>query len=76
MRLINATTRKVHEFLNEYMTPPFAILSHTWEEEECTLQQMEDPKGTKVTKRKGYRKIQLCCEQALKDELLWVWVDT
>jgi hypothetical protein len=76
MRLINATTLKVHEFLNEFMIPPFAILSHTWEEEECTLQQMTDAKASRVTKRKGFTKILLCCKQALKDELQWAWVDT
>jgi hypothetical protein len=76
MRLINATTLRVHEFLNEFMVPPYAILSHTWEEEECTLQQIEDAKASNVTKRKGFTKIRLCCEQALKDELQWAWVDT
>lgn len=73
MRLINATTYKVHEFLSDDSIPPFAILSHTWGKEECSLQQMEDPD---VSMRKGYAKIQLCCEQALKDRFQWAWVDT
>jgi hypothetical protein len=73
MRLINATTFKVHEFLSDGNIPPYAILSHTWGDDECTLQQMDDPN---VTKRKGYKKIQLCCEQALKDGPQWAWVDT
>ncbi|KAF2790509.1 HET-domain-containing protein [Melanomma pulvis-pyrius CBS 109.77] len=73
MRLINATTYKVLEFLSDDRIPPFAILSHTWGEEECSLQQMEDPD---VSTRKGYAKIQLCCEQALKDGFQWAWVDT
>jgi hypothetical protein len=73
MRLVNATTFKVHEFLSDERTPPFAILSHTWGDEECTFQQMEDPY---VSRRKGFVKIRLCCEQALKDGLQWAWVDT
>jgi hypothetical protein len=73
MRLINASTRRVHEFLSNDNIPDFAILSHTWEGEECTLQQMEDPN---VTSRLGFAKIKLSCEQALRDGLQWVWVDT
>jgi hypothetical protein len=76
MRLIHATTLEIYEFLNEAQIPPFAILSHTWGEEECTLQQMQDPIASLVSRRKGYKKIQLCCEQALKDGLGWAWIDT
>lgn len=76
MRLINATTLEVHEFLNETQIPPFAILSHTWEAEECTFQQMQDPAVLKVSKRLGYKKIELCCKQARKDGYQWTWVDT
>jgi hypothetical protein len=76
MRLIHATTLEIHEFLNESQIPPFAILSHTWEEDECTLQQMEDPVASVVSHRKGFKKIQLCCKQALKDALEWAWIDT
>ncbi|KAF2822641.1 HET-domain-containing protein [Ophiobolus disseminans] len=76
MRLINATTLKIHEFLNEEKIEPYAILSHTWGNEECTLQQMEHPDTFLVTRREGYNKILLCCKQALKDGLQWAWVDT
>jgi hypothetical protein len=76
MRLINATTLMIEEFLNETQIPPFAILSHTWGEEECTFQQMQDPLGSQVSRRKGYLKIQLCCKQALTDGFQWVWIDT
>jgi hypothetical protein len=26
--------------------------------------------------KEGYAKIEGCCQQAIKDQLLWVWVDT
>ncbi|KAH7406437.1 hypothetical protein DE146DRAFT_607355 [Phaeosphaeria sp. MPI-PUGE-AT-0046c] len=76
MRLIKATTLEIEEFLSEDKVPPFAILSHTWEEDECTLQQMQNAETNMVTKRKGYQKIRQCCEQALEDGLQWAWVDT
>jgi hypothetical protein len=76
MRLINATTFDIHEFLNEAQIPPFAILSHTWEDDECTLQQMQDPMASLVSRQKGYKKIELCCKQALEDGLEWAWIDT
>jgi len=76
MRLINSTTLKIHEFLSEDAIEPYAILSHTWGGEECTLQQMEHPDDSMVTAREGYRKIHLCCKQARKDGLRWAWVDT
>lgn len=51
----------------------YAILSHTWGEEEVTFQ---DIRGADPTWKKGYRKIQLTCQQALKDGLQYAWVDT
>lgn len=68
MRLLNAQSKQFEEFFDE--TPPYAILSHTWGSNELTFKQME---------QSGYvssRKIDGCCEQALKDGLAYVWVDT
>lgn len=76
MRLINARTLEIVEFLSEGQGPPFVILSHTWEDEECTLQQMQASDDISVVRRKGYKKIQSCCEQALKDGFEWAWIDT
>jgi hypothetical protein len=73
MRLIKADDLKIHEFVDIQVAPPFAILSHTWGNEECSLQAMEN---LNVTARAGYTKIKYCCQQALKDGLEWVWIDT
>jgi hypothetical protein len=73
MRLINANTIQIHEFIDVDNAPPFAILSHTWSNQECSLQDMKDPN---VKSRTGYKKIRYCCDQALKDGLEWAWVDT
>jgi hypothetical protein len=72
MRLINAKTVQVQEFPSDESVPAFAILSHTWSDQECTLRHME----ANVKDRMGYAKIEHCCRQALKDGLQWVWVDT
>ncbi|KAI0412733.1 heterokaryon incompatibility protein-domain-containing protein [Xylaria grammica] len=72
MRLVNALTYQIHEFL-DHSVEDYAILSHTWDEEECTLRDMSGPD---VELQKGYTKINFCCEQTITDGLNWVWVDT
>ncbi|KAK4098183.1 HET-domain-containing protein, partial [Parathielavia hyrcaniae] len=72
MRLINTTTFELKEF-GPY-PPVYAILSHTWGEEEVTFQDMANL-GSAHTK-KGFAKIERCCRQALRDGLHWAWVDT
>jgi tetratricopeptide (TPR) repeat protein len=74
MRLINVDTYEIHEsFGNEI--PEYAILSHTWDEEEVTFQDMQHL-DDKVKKKRGFKKIVYSCEQAKRDELEWAWVDT
>ncbi|KUI53326.1 Vegetative incompatibility protein HET-E-1 [Cytospora mali] len=75
MRLMNTTSLVIQEFPSEEELPEFAILSHTWGKtgEECSLQDMTRPG---VSAKPGYRKIKLCCDQALIDGLEWAWVDT
>ncbi|KAI1278999.1 heterokaryon incompatibility protein-domain-containing protein [Xylaria sp. FL0933] len=72
MRLINVHTLVISEFHGNRI-PRYAILSHTWDEEEVTLQDM---RGGIAPSRKGYRKIELCCEQARFDGLPYAWIDT
>ncbi|KAF4334717.1 heterokaryon incompatibility protein het-E-1 [Fusarium beomiforme] len=57
-------------------TGDYAILSHTWgtEEDEVTFQDLQEPDERK--KKNGWSKIQECCEQAKKDGIDWVWIDT
>ncbi|KAF2027725.1 HET-domain-containing protein [Setomelanomma holmii] len=76
MRLIDAHTLEIHEFLSEDAIPDYAILSHTWGQDECTLQEMQNLNPNTLHDRDGFIKIRLCCEQALKDGLPWAWVDT
>jgi hypothetical protein len=55
--------------------PPYAILSHTWgnDNEEVTFKDLTE--GSRNIKA-GYRKIQFCAEQAARDGLQHFWVDT
>jgi hypothetical protein len=76
MRLLNVHTREITEFLFDSDIEPYAILSHTWAEEEVTFENFQSlPKDTLRTK-KGYAKINRCCLQAAADGYDWAWVDT
>ncbi|VUC35038.1 unnamed protein product [Clonostachys rosea] len=82
MRLINVRNYQLETFVGSNI-PPYAILSHTWGDNEITFEKMplqvtpeaedtcleEDLEG-------GYMKIIYVCKQALSDGLNYAWVDT
>ncbi|KAF2726878.1 hypothetical protein EJ04DRAFT_529897 [Polyplosphaeria fusca] len=55
--------------------PRYAILSHTWGEdnEEVNINDITSSTGRE---KAGFRKIRFCGEQAAKDKLEYFWVDT
>ena len=55
--------------------PPYAILSHTWGDDEDEVH-FDDLKQASYKKKSGYTKIRFCAEQAEKDQLKYFWVDT
>jgi hypothetical protein len=71
----------MREFIGSQI-PPYAILSHTWEDDEVTLRDLvpvtgEPPSPTALDQKSGYRKIQRTCAQALlRGGLDYAWVDT
>lgn len=73
MRLLNVATLQVEEFIGKQV-PPYAILSHTWADEEVTLRDVEQ--NPDVSKKKGYRKIVYACDHAETDGLDYIWIDT
>jgi hypothetical protein len=75
MRLINTTTYKLEEFLDSE-APPYAILSHRWEENEEVMFREFNRGSSKDKAKKGYKKIKKACNQATRDELGYIWVDT
>ena len=74
MWLINAKTLRLEEFIDGRSTPKYAILSHTWCKDEVLFQDMAIP--TAARKKKGWKKIEMTCAQALEDGLRYAWVDT
>ncbi|SCO46591.1 related to beta transducin-like protein [Fusarium fujikuroi] len=73
MRLINTKTLELHEFFNEN-TPPYAILSHAWGDQEVTFQDWQARHH--ATLKHGYWKILKACSKAVNYKLKWLWVDT
>jgi hypothetical protein len=68
MRLLNVHTLKISDHNNDNI-PPYAILSHTWGEEEVTYVDFLEGKASSL---KGYAKIQGCCKQTIADGLEFV----
>jgi hypothetical protein len=73
MRLLNAKTLLLKDFVGDSSIPRYAILSHTWGTDEISLQEWNE--ASKALKS-GYKKIKYCCDQAIQDGLEWAWIDT
>ncbi|KAF5370401.1 hypothetical protein D9758_006986 [Tetrapyrgos nigripes] len=72
MRLLSTIDFKVKEFLTDI--PRYAILSHTWEQEEVTFQ---DIQNLDVAKSKaGFRKVLGACARARRYHFEWIWIDS
>lgn len=74
MRLLNTKSLKLETFLRPADRPPYAILSHTWGNDEVTLQQFSRPDD--LHSHGGYTKIVSACEVASKRGLAYIWIDT
>ncbi|KAK4445991.1 hypothetical protein QBC34DRAFT_486985 [Podospora aff. communis PSN243] len=76
MKLINTTTLELEEFPEERATG-YAILSHTWGDEEVSFQDMREPVATrKCQSKKSYEKTLRTCREAEFNGLKYAWVDT
>ncbi|KAK3658799.1 hypothetical protein LTR56_001670 [Elasticomyces elasticus] len=61
------------------LNAPYAILSHRWERwenEEVTFWDFQRGKESRYTQSRGWSKIVRACQQAFKDGLRHLWVDT
>ncbi|KAH7399783.1 heterokaryon incompatibility protein-domain-containing protein [Cadophora sp. MPI-SDFR-AT-0126] len=72
MRLLNTTTLLLEEFIGDNI-PYYSILSHRWENEEVTFQDLREGRGPGMA---GYSKITGCCRQAKLDGWDYAWVDS
>ncbi|KAI1171565.1 heterokaryon incompatibility protein-domain-containing protein [Nemania sp. FL0916] len=71
MRLLHSKFMILREFTGKNV-PPYAILSHTWGEGEISFEDMERGRGLELKDHKIIK----CCEQAQRDYLEYVWIDT
>jgi hypothetical protein len=77
MRLLHLTDDEelslTADMFNDSNIPPYAILSHTWGDEEVHYDDIGNVRG--MTKA-GYAKILFCARRAAADGLQYCWVDT
>ena len=72
MRLINTRTLELEMFEGDRI-PKYAILSHRWGEDEVLF---DDMRNGSASGKESYQKVVKCCEQARKDNIPFVWIDT
>ena len=75
MRLLDTSTLKLSEFFDDNI-PRYAILSHTWGEEEVSFHDLQNKKPCQLDGLKGYMKIEACCAVAASRGHKHVWIDT
>jgi hypothetical protein len=84
MRLINTKTGAIEEFIGDDI-PKYAIFSHTWENNEISLQELQrvidpdlanDPKTSVVKAKAGFIKILRFVELAASYGIPYAWADT
>jgi hypothetical protein len=85
MRLLHTATasdgkfRWTKDIIRSEEIPPYAILSHTWGEQEVIfddLKSLDNVKDVDAKKEAGWNKIRFCAQQAELDGLDYFWVDT
>lgn len=93
MRLLETTDGRTYNltsnFIHEDHIPPYAILSHTWEEKQEVIfnDLIEDGRSSYCKLRTtlrllprsgkiGYDKLRFCAKQANRDGLRYFWVDS
>lgn len=76
MWLIDTTTFRLEEVV-DLQDCKYAILSHTWEEEEVGFQEMlAESRPARLLKKAGFLKIKKTCEIAKEKGYAYAWVDT
>ena len=73
MRLLSTSTFELQNFIDEQNLPRYAILSHTWEDEEITLQELQHKEAANLlnsTKKQVVNGQPLHCSQNIKKGFL------
>ncbi|KAI0886524.1 HET-domain-containing protein [Annulohypoxylon maeteangense] len=84
MHLLDARTKVLKKYVEEKdgkAVEEYAILSHRWlsQEHEILFEDMGqniESKECGLRKKQGFYKLIQCCEQALRDGLNYIWIDT
>ncbi|KAI0857801.1 heterokaryon incompatibility protein-domain-containing protein [Xylaria cubensis] len=76
MRLLNVKTLKLEDFLSIKKRPKYAILSHTWLEEEVLFHHINNLERPALDELKGFAKVKDSCARAQADGYDYIWIDT
>lgn len=72
---MNSSNLRLKDFPSNKI-PEYAILSHTWGEDEDEVLFADIGRGVYNGKKAGYEKIRSSCKQAAAHGLKYVWIDT
>jgi hypothetical protein len=76
MHLLNAKTLELRSFKEHYTSLKYAILSHTWDDDEILFDDISHG-GDKIPHHKAaFSKVVGSCKQALLEGLEYIWIDT
>ncbi|KAF4922375.1 Vegetative incompatibility protein HET-E-1 [Colletotrichum viniferum] len=73
MWLINTKTLRLEQIVDP-SSVDYAILSHTWGDDEVSFKDMK--RLSRAKEKAGFVKISLTCKLALKKDLRYAWIDT
>jgi len=74
MRLLNASTLGLEEYTG-IAIPKYTILSHAWNDDEVLFAEITND-SLKARGKHGFKKIEFCARQTLKDGFSHCWVGT
>ncbi|KAI1653546.1 HET-domain-containing protein [Daldinia decipiens] len=75
MRLLNVASFRLEEFIGE-KRPRYAILSHTWGDEEVLFQDIQNHECSMWKQKRGFKKVEDSCRRAKLDRYEYIWIDT
>lgn len=77
MWLIDTTTLRLEEVVDDLQDCKYAILSHTWEKDEVDFHEMlAESRPARLLQKAGFLKIKKTCEVAKEKGYAYAWVDT
>ena len=82
MWVLETSTLRLHYFISPEKVPGgYVILSHVWDQEELSFQQLQEINNRRYTSDKARRrlispKVTQMCNIASRHEYKWAWIDT